>query len=171
MKLQIKFTFTNKEAEVLSMVARKYDFMGKFNHEKLSKKYHEGNEAGSFTYSGMKSEGTTIDFETHEKLLLAAGRVYLKYADTVNGILCGIKSVVMSCKSLFKNFESDYKKELNNAFDEIKTEEKMKAEAKKAEEKIRKEIREKAEEDLFKRKFDRIRKIEKETEADDDELY
>lgn len=169
MKLQIKFT--NKEAEVLSMVARKYDFMGKFNHEKLSKKYHEGNEAGSFTYSGMKSEGTTIDFETHEKLLLAAGRVYLKYADTVNGILCGIKSVVMSCKSLFKNFESDYKKELNNAFDEIKTEEKMKAEAKKAEEKIRKEIREKAEEDLFKRKFGRIRKIEKETEADDDELY
>lgn len=169
MKLQIKFT--NKEAEVLSMVARKYDFMGKFNHEKLSKKYHEGNEAGSFTYSCMKSEGTTIDFETHEKLLLAAGRVYLKYADTVNGILCGIKSVVMSCKSLFKNFESDYKKELNNAFDEIKTEEKMKAEAKKAEEKIRKEIREKAEEDLFKRKFDRIRKIEKETEADDDELY
>lgn len=169
MKLQIKFT--NKEAEVLSMVARKYDFMGKFNHRKLSKKYHEGNEAGSFTYSGMKSEGTTIDFETHEKLLLAAGRVYLKYADTVNGILCGIKSVVMSCKSLFKNFESDYKKELNNAFDEIKTEEKMKAEAKKAEEKIRKEIREKAEEDLFKRKFDRIRKIEKETEDDDDELY
>lgn len=169
MKLQIKFT--NKEAEVLSMVARKYDFIGKFNHEKLSKKYHEGNEAGSFTYSGMKSEGTTIDFETHEKLLLAAGRVYLKYADTVNGILCGIKSVVMSCKSLFKNFESDYKKELNNAFDEIKTEEKMKAEAKKAEEKIRKEIREKAEEDLFKRKFDRIRKIEKETEDDDDELY
>lgn len=169
MKLQIKFT--NKEAEVLSMVARKYDFMGKFNHEKLSKKYHEGNEAGSFTYSGMKSEGTTIDFETHEKLLLAAGRVYLKYADTVNGILCGIKSVVMSCKSLFKNFEADYKKELNSAFDEIKTEVKMKAEAKKAEEKIRKEIREKAEEDLFKRKFDRIRKIEKETEDDDDELY
>lgn len=168
MKLQIKFT--NKEAEVLSMVARKYDFMGKFNHEKLSKKYHEGNEAGSFTYSGMKSEGTTIDFETHEKLLLAAGRVYLKYADTVNGILCGIKSVVMSCKSLFKNFEADYKKELNSAFDEIKTEVKMKAEAKKAEEKIRKEIREKAEEDLFKRKFDRIRKIEKE-DNDDDELY
>ena len=169
MKLQIKFT--NKEAEVLSMVARKYDFMGKFNHEKLSKKYHEGNEAGSFTYSGMKSEGTTIEFESHEKLLLAAGRVYLKYADTVNGILCGIKSVVMSCKSLFKNFEADYKKELNSAFDEIKIEVKMKAEAKKAEEKIRKEIREKAEEDLFKRKFYRIRKIEKETEADDDELY
>lgn len=168
MKLQIKFT--NKEAEVLSMVARKYDFMGKFNHEKLSKKYHEGNEAGSFTYSGMKSEGTTIEFESHEKLLLAAGRVYLKYADTVNGILCGIKSVVMSCKSLFKNFEADYKKELNSAFDEIKTEAKMKAEAKKAEEKIRKEIREKAEEDLFKRKFDRIRHIEKENE-DDDELY
>mgnify|MGYP000864836057 FL=1 len=168
MKLQIKFT--NKEAEVLSMVARKYDFMGKFNHEKLSKKYHEGNEAGSFTYSGMKSEGTTIEFESHEKLLLAAGRVYLKYADIVNGILCGIKSVVMSCKSLFKNFEADYKKELNSAFDEIKTEAKMKAEAKKAEEKIRKEIREKAEEDLFKRKFDRIRHIEKENE-DDDELY
>lgn len=168
MKLQIKFT--NKEAEVLSMVARKYDFIGKFNHEKLSKKYHEGNEAGSFTYSGMKSEGTTIEFESHEKLLLAAGRVYLKYADTVNGILCGIKSVVMSCKSLFKNFEADYKKELNSAFDEIKTEVKMKAEAKKAEEKIRKEIREKAEEDLFKRKFDRIRKIEKE-DNDDDELY
>lgn len=119
----------------------------------------------------MTDHGVQIKFETHEKLMVAAANVYLKYSNTVNGILCGIKSVVMSCKSLFKNFESDYKKELNNAFDEIKTEAKMKAEAKKAEEKIRKEIREKAEEDLFKRKFDRIRKIEKETEADDDELY
>lgn len=168
--MKLNITFTKKEAEVLSMVAKKYDFMNKINHEKLEKKYREGNEAGSFTYSGINSEGVEIKFETHEKLLLAAGRVYMKYADTVNGILCGIKSVVMSCKSLFRNFESDYKKELNNAFDEIKTEAKMKAEAKKAEEKIRKEIREKAEEDLFKRKFDRIRQIEKE-DNDDDELY
>lgn len=168
--MKINLVFTEKEATMMASICRKYDFMNRINHEKLSKKYHEGNEAGSFTYSGMKSEGTTIEFESHEKLLLAAGRVYLKYADTVNGILCGIKSVVMSCKSLFKNFEADYKKELNSAFDEIKTEAKMKAEAKKAEEKIRKEIREKAEEDLFKRKFDRIRHIEKENE-DDDELY
>lgn len=76
----------------------------------------------------------------------------------------------MSCKSLFKNFESDYKKELNQAFEEIRIEEDMKKEAKKAEEKIRKEIREKAEAD-FKRTFGRIRKIEKEDNDDDDELY
>ena len=130
--MKLNITFTKKEAEVLSMVAKKYDFMNRINHEKLERKYHEGNEAGSFTYSGMNSEGAKINFETHEKLLLAAGRVYLKYADTVNGILAGVKSVVMSCKALFKNFESDYKKELNSAFDEIKTEAKMKAEAKKS---------------------------------------
>lgn len=169
--MKLNITFSKKESELLAMVAKKYDFMNRINPEKLERKYHEGNEAGSFTYSGMKSEGTTINFETHEKLMVAACNVYLKYADTVNGILCGIKSVVMSCKSLFKNFEADYKTELNNAFDEIKTEAKMKAEAKKAEEKIRKEIREKAEEDLFKRKFDRIRQIEKEDNDDDDELY
>lgn len=169
--MKINLQLSKKESELLCKVMKAYDFESKVSCEKLSRKYREGNEAGSFEYSGLTDHGVQIKFETHEKLMVAAANVYLKYSNTVNGILCGIKSVVMSCKSLFKNFESDYKKELNNAFDEIKTEAKMKAEAKKAEEKIRKEIREKAEEDLFKRKFDRIRKIEKETEADDDELY
>lgn len=168
MKLNIQLS--RKEAELLSRVMKAYDFTDKVSCEKLSNKYREGNEAGSFEYSGLKDNGVEIKFETHEKLLMAACNVYLKYSNAVNGILCGIKSVVMSCKSLFRNFESDYKQELNNAFDEIKTEAKMKAEAKKAEEKIRKEIREKAEEDLFKRKFNRIRKIEKEAD-DDNELY
>ena len=103
-----------------------YDFESKVSCETLSKKYHEGNEAGSFEYSGLTDNGVQIKFETHEKLLAAACNVYLKYSDTVNGILCGIKSVVMSCKSLFRNFEADYKSELNRAFDEIKVEANMK---------------------------------------------
>ena len=166
MKFQI--TFTEKEATMLEAVARKYDFMNHINSEKISKKYREGNEAGSFEYSGISSKGAEIKFESHEKLLLAAGRVYLKYADTVNGILAGIKSVVMSCKALFKNFESDYKKELNTAFEEIRVEAKMQEEAKKAEARVREEIREKAESEYIKNKFRKIRKIENE---DDDELY
>ena len=165
MKFQIQFS--NKEAEMLEAVARKYDFMNRINSEKISKKYREGNEAGSFEYSGISSKGAEIKFESHEKLLLAAGRVYLKYADTVNGILAGIKSVVMSCKALFRNFESDYKKELNTAFEEIRVEAKMKKEAEKAEARVREEIREKAESEYIKRKF---RRIEKE-DNDDDELY
>ena len=168
MKFQIQFS--NKEAEMLEAVARKYDFMNRINSEKISKKYREGNEAGSFEYSGISSKGAEIKFESHEKLLLAAGRVYLKYADTVNGILAGIKSVVMSCKALFKNFESDYKKELNTAFEEIRVEAKMQEEAKKAEARVREEIREKAESEYIKNKFRKIRKIENENE-DDDELY
>ena len=156
-KMKLNITFSKKESELLAMVAKKYDFMNYINTEKLANKYHEGNEAGRFTDYGMKSEGTTINFETHEKLMVAACNVYLKYADTVNGILCGIKSVVMSCKSLFHNFESDYKAELNKAFEEIRVESDIKKEAKKAEEEI-------------KRKFDRIKQVEKETE-DDDELY
>jgi hypothetical protein len=170
MKFQIQFT--SKEAEILETVARKYDFMNRISAEKLSKKYKEGNCAGSFEYSGISSKGAEIKFESHEKLLLAAGRIYIKYADTVNGILCGIKSVVVSCKSLFKNFESDYKKELNQAFEEIRVEEKMQQEAKKAEARVREEIREKAEREFAKRKF-RGNNIglQKETEDDDDELY
>ena len=168
MKFQIQFS--NKEAEMLEAVARKYDFMNRINSEKISKKYREGNEAGSFEYSGISSKGAEIKFESHEKLLLAAGRVYLKYADTVNGILAGIKSVVMSCKALFRNFESDYKKELNTAFEEIRVEAKMKKEAEKAEARVREEIREKAEAEYIKNKFRKIRKIEKE-DNDDDELY
>ena len=154
-----------------------YDFESKVSCETLSKKYHEGNEAGSFEYSGLTDNGVQIKFETNEKLLKAACEVYLKYANQVNSIICGIKSLVMGCKSLFKNFESDYKAELNRAFEEIRIESKMQKEAKKAEEKIRKEIREKAEKEIrekaeadFKRTFDRIKHIEK-TEDDDDELY
>ena len=168
--MKLIISLSKKESEVLAKVMKAYDFESKVSCEKLSNKYREGNEAGCFEYSGLTDHGINIKFETHEKLMVAAANVYLKYSNTVNGILSGIKSVVLSCKALFHNFESDYKKELNNAFDEIKTEAKMKAEAKKAEEKIRKEIREKAEEDLFKRKFDRIRQIEKE-DNDDDELY
>ena len=168
--MKLNITFTKKEAELLAKVTKAYDFTDKVSCEKLSNKYREGNCAGSFEYSGLTDHGVEIKFETHEKLLKAACDVYLKYTNQVNGILCGIKSVVMSCKSLFKNFESDYKKELNQAFEEIRIEENMKKEAKKAEEKIRKEIREKAEAD-FKRTFGRIRKIEKEDNHDDDELY
>lgn len=166
--MKLNITFTKKEAELLAKVTKAYDFTDKVSCEKLSNKYREGN-SGSFEYSALTDHGVEIKFETHEKIIKAACDVYLKYANQVNGILCGIKSVVMSCKSLFKNFESDYKKELNQAFEEIRIEEDMKKEAKKAEEKIRKEIREKAEAD-FKRTFGRIRKIEKE-DNDDDELY
>nr|DAQ56777.1 MAG TPA: hypothetical protein [Caudoviricetes sp.] len=169
--MKINIQFTNKEVSLLAKVMKKYDFMDRINHEKLSLKYREGNSAGHFSYSGISDKGANIEFESHEKLMVAACNVYLKYADTVNGILAGVKSVVMSCKALFRNFESDYKVELNKAFDEIEVEAKMKKEAEKAEKKIREEIREKAEADLIKRKFDRIKSIEKETEDDDDALY
>lgn len=167
--MKINIQFTNKEATLLARVMKKYDFMDRINHEKLGRKYAEGNSAGRFEYSGIKEEGANIKFETHEKLMSAACNVYLKYADQVNGILCAVKSLVMSCKSLFKNFESDYKSELNKAFDEIEIEAKMKKEAEKAEARVRKEIRETAEKEYAKRKFG-IRHIEK-TEDDDDELY
>ena len=139
---------------------KKYDFMDRINPEKLTNKYHEGNSAGHFTYSGISDKGANIEFESHEKLMVAACNVYLKYADTVNGILAGVKSVVMSCKALFHNFESDYKSELNRAFEEIKVESDIKKEAKKAEEEI-------------KRKFDRINNVCKNEakDDDDDELY
>lgn len=147
---------------------KKYDFMDRINHEKLSLKYREGNSAGHFSYSGISDKGANIEFESHEKLMVAACNVYLKYADTVNGILAGVKSVVMSCKALFHNFEADYKAELHKAFEEIRIESDMKKEAKKAEARVREEIREKAEKEYAKRKFG-IRHIEK--EEDDDELY
>ena len=166
--MKINLQLSKKESELLCKVMKAYDFTDKVSCEKLSNKYREGNEAGSFEYSGLKDNGIEIKFETHEKLLAAACNVYLKYSNAVNGILCGVKSVVMSCKALFKNFESDYKAELNKAFDEIKVEAKMKAEAEKAEKKIREEIREKAEAEYVKNKFRKIRKIENE---DDDELY
>lgn len=168
--MKINLQLSKKESELLCKVMKAYDFTDKVSCEKLSNKYREGNEAGCFEYSGLKDNGIEIKFETHEKLLAAACNVYLKYSSAVNGILCGVKSVVMSCKSLFKNFESDYKAELNRAFDEIKVEAKMKKEAEKAEKKIREEIREKAEEDLLKRKLNRIRNTVK-VEDDDDELY
>jgi len=169
--MKLNITLSKKEAELLSRVMKAYDFEGRVSCEKLSNKYREGNEAGCFEYSGLRDSGVQIKFETHEKLLAAACNVYLKYSSAVNGILCGVKSVVMSCKALFRNFESDYKAELNKAFDEIKVEAKMKAEAEKAEKKIREEIREKAESEYIKNKFRKIRKIENENEDDDDELY
>jgi hypothetical protein len=170
--MKINVTFTEKEVSLLAKVMKKYDFMDRINPEKLTNKYHEGNSAGHFTYSGISNKGANIEFESHEKLMVAACNVYLKYADTVNGILAGIKSVVMSCKALFRNFESDYKTELNKAFDEIAVESNMKKEAEKAEKKIREEINKKAEEDLIKRAFDRIKQVENEAkDDDDDELY
>lgn len=166
--MKINIQFTNKEVSLLAKVMKKYDFMDRINHEKLSLKYREGNSAGHFSYSGISDKGANIEFESHEKLMVAACNVYLKYADTVNGILAGVKSVVMSCKALFHNFEADYKAELNKAFEEIRIESDMKKEAKKAEARVREEIREKAEKEYAKRKFG-IRHIEK--EEDDDELY
>ena len=167
--MKINLQLSKKESELLCKVMKAYDFTDKVSCEKLSNKYREGNEAGSFEYSGLKDNGIEIKFETHEKLLAAACNVYLKYSSAVNGILCGVKSVVMSCKSLFKNFESDYKAELNKAFDEIKIKAKMKAEAEKAEKKIREEIREKAEREYIKRKM--AKRIGLEKTEDDDELY
>lgn len=166
--MKINIQFTNKEVSLLAKVMKKYDFMDRINHEKLSLKYREGNSAGHFSYSGISDKGANIEFESHEKLMVAACNVYLKYADTVNGILAGVKSVVMSCKALFHNFEADYKAELNKAFEEIRIESDMKKEAKKAEARVREEIREKAEKEYAKRKFG-IRHIEK--EEDDDKLY
>lgn len=89
--------------------------------------------------------------------------VYEKYSYTVNSIFCTIKGLVLNVKSLIKNFNIDYKTSLNTAFKEIEDEVKV--------EKIRKEAKAKAEAD-FKKTFDRIREIEKEEKADDDdELY
>lgn len=171
MKFQI--TFSEKESIALANLAHKFDFEGRLNKVILTKKYREGNSAGHFEYSGLcQDKGkTTIDFEAHEKLTLAACNVYDKYSYTINSIFCTVKGLALNIKSLIKNFNLDYKKELNNAFAEIETEAKMKAEAKKAEKKIREEIREKAEAEYIKNKFRKIREIEKETEADDDELY
>jgi hypothetical protein len=159
--MKLSIALSKKEAELLNKVMKAYDFEDKVSCEKLSRKYREGNEAGSFEYSGLTDHGVEIKFETHEKLLKAACEVYLKYATQVNSIICGIKSLVMGCKSLFKNFESDYKAELNNAFKEIEDEAKV--------EKIRKEAKAKAEEEI-KRTFDRIKQVEDEKD-DDDELY
>lgn len=129
--MKINIQFTEKEATMLAMVTKKYDFMNRINADKLSRKYSEQNYAGSFEYSGITSKGAEVKFETHEKLLLAASSVYLKYADQVNGIVCAAKSLVMSFKSLFNNFGSDYNKALNTAFEEIRKEdEEKKAKAK-----------------------------------------
>lgn len=161
MKFQI--TFTEKESMVLANLMHKFDFEGNMRKVDLTKKYREGNSAGHFEYSGLCKDGgkTTIDFESHEKLTLAAASVYEKYSYTINGIVCTIKGLALNIKSLIKNFNIDYKKELNSAFKEIETEAKA--------EKARKEAKAKAEAD-FKRTFDRLKHIEK-TEDDDDELY
>ena len=141
--MKLKIEFTKNEAEVLTKVTKAYDFANHINAEKLSKKYSESSSAGSFEYSGVTEEGVSVKFEVHEKLLLAASGVYLKYSDSVNGILCSIKSLVISCKGLFKNFINDYNKELNTAFEEIRKEAELKKEEDKNEE-IVKEIK-----DLF----------------------
>lgn len=161
--MKINVTFTEKEVSLLAKVMKKYDFMDRINPEKLTNKYHEGNSAGHFTYSGISNKGANIEFESHEKLMVAACNVYLKYADTVNGILAGVKSVVMSCKALFHNFESDYKQELNKAFDEIEADAKAEKAAKKAAAQADYEARAQHVKDMFK-KLDEV-------EDDDDELY
>lgn len=160
MKFQI--TLTEKESMAMAHLMHKFDFEGKLRKVDLTKKYREGNNAGHLEYSGLCQDGgkTTIDFESHEKLTLAACNVYEKYSFTINSIFCTIKGLALNIKSLIKNFNLDYKKELNDAFKEIENEAKA--------EKARKEAKAKAEAD-FKRKFDRIRHIEK--EDDDDELY
>lgn len=135
--MKIQLVFTEKEAKMMKDVAKKYDFMNHLNTEKLEEKYSQSASAGSFSYSGISSDGAEVKLETNEKLLLAAGRVYIKYADTVNGILAGIKSLVLSCKSLFNNFEEDYTQELNKAFEEIQKE----AESEKENEDVIKEIK------------------------------
>ena len=94
--------------------------------------------------------------------MLAAVSVYEKYSYTINSIACTVKGLLLNIKSLIKNFNLDYKKELNSAFSEIEAEAKQK--------RLRKEAKAKAEAD-FKKKFDRIRRIEKEDNDDDDELY
>ena len=162
MKFQI--TLTEKESLALANLMAKFDFEGRLKMQDLTKKYREGNSAGHLEYSGLcKNNGkTTIDFESHEKLMLAAVSVYEKYSYTINSIFCTVKGLALNLKSLIKNFNLDYKKELNSAFKEIEDEAKA--------EKIRKEAKAKAEAD-FKRKFDRIRRIEKEDNDDDDELY
>lgn len=171
MKFQI--TLTEKESLALANLMAKFDFKGRLNKVILTKKYREGNSAGHFEYSGLcQDKGkTTIDFEAHEKLTLAACNVYDKYSYTINSIFCTVKGLTLNIKSLIKNFNLDYKKELNNAFAEIETEAKMKAEAEKAEKKIREEIRKKAEREFAKRKFrGNGIGLQKENE-DDDELY
>lgn len=135
--MKIQLVFTEKEAKMMKDVAKKYDFMNHLNTEKLEEKYSQSASAGSFSYSGISSDGAEVKLETNEKLLLAAGRVYIKYADTVNGILAGVKSLVLSCKSLFNNFEEDYTQELNKAFEEIQKE----AESEKENEDVIKEIK------------------------------
>lgn len=135
--MKIQLVFTEKEAKMMKDVAKKYDFMNHLNTEKLEEKYSQSASACSFSYSGISSDGAEVKLETNEKLLLAAGRVYIKYADTVNGILAGIKSLVLSCKSLFNNFEEDYTQELNKAFEEIQKE----AESEKENEDVIKEIK------------------------------
>ena len=142
--MKIQLVFTEKEAQVLAEVTKAYDFTNHINAEKLSKKYNQSASAGNFSYSGISSDGAEVKLETNEKLLLAAGRVYLKYADTVNGILCSIKSLVVSCKGLFNNFINDYTKELNTAFEEIRQEVESEKEEEKKNEEIVKEIK-----DLF----------------------
>ena len=163
MKLNIQFS--EKESLAMANLMAKFDFEGRLKMQDLTRKYHEGNSAGYLKYSGLCKDGgkTTINFESHEKLMLAAITVYEKYSYTVNSIFCTIKGLVLNVKSLIKNFNIDYKKELNSAFAEIETEAKA--------EKARKEAKAKAEAD-FKKTFDRIREIEKEEKADDDdELY
>ena len=161
MKFQI--TFSEKESMAMAHLMHKFDFEGKLRKVDLTKKYREGNSAGHFEYSGLcKDNGKTIiDFEAHEKLTLAACNVYDKYSYTINSIACTIKGLALNIKSLIKNFNLDYKTSLNEAFKEIENEAKA--------EKARKEAKAKAEAD-FKRKFDRIKQIEKE-DNDDDELY
>lgn len=139
--MKIQLVFTKKEAQVLAEVTKAYDFTNHINAEKLSKKYSQSASAGSFEYSGITEEGANIKFEVHEKLLLAASGVYLKYSDSVNGIICSIKSLVVSCKGLFKNFINDYTKELNTAFEEIRKEADLKKEEETKNEEIVKEIK------------------------------
>ena len=124
--MKLKIEFTKEEAIALAKVTKAYDFANHINTDLLSKKYAEGNSAGSFKYSGITDEGAKIKFETNEKLLIAVASIYLKYSDAVNGILCSIKSLIVSCKGLFKNFADDYNKEIGKVFEECRKEDEEK---------------------------------------------
>ncbi len=140
--MKLKIEFTKEESIALMKVAKAYDFTNSVNVETLGKKYAEGNSAGSFSYSGISDNGSVIKFKTNEKLLLAAAGVYLKYSDSVNGIICGIKSLVVSFKGLLNNFISDYNKEIGKVFEECRKEDEEKKKDKEVAEELRSLIKE-----------------------------
>nr|DAN29966.1 MAG TPA: hypothetical protein [Caudoviricetes sp.] len=163
--MKLKFEFSEKEAVLLAKVGKKYDFTNSVDGNVLVKEYTRNDDGiRAIKFSGVSKDGATLEFSVHEKMLLAAASVYDKYADNVNSILCSVKSLVVGCKGLFKNFTTDYRKALNEAADEIRAE----AEKAKAEKEAKKEADAKAAYEAA-RTGELLRKIK---ESDDyNELY